>query len=209
MVFDQIWNTTVHEITAVQSQINFYDIVDEVTLAVVQIIVALILFVTFAIYEIAQVMTGVVVAVGPFVLAGYLFDATKPVSERWLGKLVGLAILSVLINIVMNIILSGEQTYLRAVVNNPNSGAGSVPYEIQILLELCMFFALGAFIVVSLPGIAAAIGGGIGFSGAAVGRAVTGPFLGAAAWGSQRAVAVVPAGSHRGARSPAPIDGRY
>ncbi len=73
MIFDQIWNTTVHEVTSVQAQLNFYDVVDEVTLAVVQIVIALILLVTFAVYEIAQVMTGVVVAAGPFVLAGYLF----------------------------------------------------------------------------------------------------------------------------------------
>jgi type IV secretion system protein VirB6 len=184
-VFDQIWNTTVHEITSVQAQLNFYDVVDEVTLAVVQIVIALILLVTFAVYEIAQVMTGVVVAVGPFVLAGYLFDATKSVAERWLGKLLGLAILSLLINIVMNIILSGEQLYLRSVVNNPSSGAGSVTTEIQILIELCMFFAIGAFIVVSLPGIAAAIGGGIGFNAGSIGRTLTNTLIAGAAIGSR------------------------
>jgi|GEM_PF-1702507 len=184
-VFDEIWNTTVHEITSVQAQLNFYDVVDEVTLAVVQIVIALILLVTFAVYEIAQVMTGVVVAVGPFVLAGYLFDATKAVADRWLGKLLGLAILSLLINIVMNIILSGEQLYLRSVVNNPNSGTGAVTTEIQILIELCMFFAIGAFIVVSLPGIAAAIGGGIGFNAGSIGRTLTNTLLAGAAVGSR------------------------
>ena len=178
--FDQIWNTTVHQITIVQAQLNFYDVVDEVTLSVVEIIVSLVLLVTFAVYEIAQVMTGVVVAIGPFVVAGYLFDATKGVAERWIGKLIGLTILTLLINIVMMVILSGEQLYLRTIISNPNSGAGAVPYEIQILLELCMFYAIGAFIVVGLPGIAAAIGGGIGFNAGAVSRTVTATIIGGA-----------------------------
>jgi type IV secretion system protein VirB6 len=114
-----------------------------------------------------------------------LFDATKSVADRWLGKLLGLAILSLLINIVMNIILSGEQLYLRSVVNNPSSGAGSVTTEIQILIELCMFFAIGAFIVVSLPGIAAAIGGGIGFNAGSIGRTLTNTLIAGAAIGSR------------------------
>ena len=44
-----------------------------------------------------------------------------------------------------------------------------MPVEIKVLIELAMFFAMGAFIVVSLPAIAAALGGGVGASpGAAI-----------------------------------------
>ena len=162
--FDQIWNTTVHEIVTVQSQVNWYDVVDQVSLSLIEMIVNILLLVTFAIYEISQVMMAVIVAVGPFVLAGYLFDATKRVAENWLGKLIGLTILTLLVNIVLVTILAGEQLYIRSIVNNPASGAGAVPVEVQILFELCMFLGLSAFIVVLLPGIAAAIGGGIGFN---------------------------------------------
>ncbi len=178
--FDQIWNTTVHQVQVVQAQINWYDLVDGITLAVIQIVCDLLLLVTFAIYEITQVMIGVVVAVGPFVVAGYLFDATKGVAERWLGKLIGLALLTLLINIVMHIIVQGDELYMRAIVNNPASGAGAVPIEIQILLELVMFFAIGAFIVVSLPPIATAIGGGVGFNAGAVARTITNVITGGA-----------------------------
>jgi type IV secretion system protein VirB6 len=167
--FDKIWNTTVHEIETVQSQINFYDIVDQVSLSLIELASNLLLLITFATYEISQIMVAIVVAVGPFVLAGYLFEATKRVAENWVGKLIGLTILTLLVNIVVAAILVGEEIYMQSIVNNPASGAGAVPVEVQILFELCMFFGISAFIVLLLPGIAAAIGGGIGFD---VGRAV-------------------------------------
>jgi type IV secretion system protein VirB6 len=161
--FDQIWNTTVHEIDVVQSQVDFYDVVDQISLSAIEMFVNVLLVIHFAIYEIALVLVAIVVAVGPFVVAGYLFDATKRVAENWVGKLVGLTILTLLVNIVVTVILKGEQLYTQSIVNNPAFGTGAVPVEVQILFELCMFFGISAFIVVLLPGIAAAIGGGIGF----------------------------------------------
>ena len=174
--FDQIWNTTVHEIATVQAQLNFYDLVDSITLSMIEIIAAVLLLVTFAIFEIAQIMTGVIVAIGPFVLAGYLFDATRGVAERWLGKLIGLSLLTLLIDVVLNVILAGEQIYLRTMVNDPASGTGAIPYEIQLLIEVCMFFAIGAVITIGLPATAAAIGGGIGMNAGAIGRSIVGFF---------------------------------
>jgi type IV secretion system protein VirB6 len=112
------------------------------------------------------------------VLAGYLFDATKGVAERWVGKLVGLALLSILIDIVLSIILSGENTYVGQVAIDANGG--TVGDQIQTLIEMCMFMAIGAFIAVGLPGVAAALGGSVGFSGQPVARNLTSVMLGGA-----------------------------
>ena len=177
---DNIWNTAVHQFTMVQAQIGTFDIVDGVTLCLVELGVNAVLFVTFAIFEVGQVMTGVAVAIGPFVLAGYLFASTKGVAERWIGKLVGLTILSLLIDIVLGIILSGEEIYMRQILTDSLSGGGNVAAEIQVLIEMLMFMAIGAFIAVGLPGVAAALGGSVGFSGQPVARNVTGVMLGGA-----------------------------
>jgi type IV secretion system protein VirB6 len=178
--FDNIWNTAVHQFTVVQAQIGTFDIVDGVTLCLVELGVNAVLFVTFAIFEVGQVMTGIAVAIGPFVIAGYLFASTKGVAERWVGKLVGLTILSLLIDIVLGIILSGEETYMRQILNDSLSGGGNVAAEIQVLIEMLMFMAIGAFIAVGLPGVAAALGGSVGFSGQPVARTLTGGMLGGA-----------------------------
>lgn len=161
--FDQIWQMTVHEIAAVQAQLNMFDVIDGVSLALIELAVNIILLATFAIYVIAQVMLGVVLAIGPLVLVGYLFDATRRVAENWLGKVIGLTILTLLINVVMEVIISGDRTYMNSISSFAASG-GTISGQIMVLFELAMFLGVSAFIVVLLPGIAAYIGGGIGFS---------------------------------------------
>jgi type IV secretion system protein VirB6 len=130
--------------------------------------------VTFAIYEFAIIVTGIMVAIGPVVIVGYLFEATKGVTDRWIGKLITYSLLTLLINITLNIVLTGEKAYMWVILTQQASGAAAVPAEIKVLIELAMFFAMGAFIVVSLPAIAAALGGGLGVSpGAAIMNAFT------------------------------------
>lgn len=63
---------------------------------------------------------------------------------------------------------------MKAILTQQASGLAAVPIEIKILIELAMFFAMGAFIIISLPAIAAALGGGLGVSpGAAIMNAFT------------------------------------
>jgi type IV secretion system protein VirB6 len=171
--FDQVWQNTVHQIAIVQSELSLFDVVDGVALDLVEFVTNIILLVTFAVYEIAQVMVGIVLVIGPIVLIGYLFDATKRVAENWLGKVVGLSLLTLLVNVVIQIILQGDRQYITSVSSQAAAG-GTISGQIQQLFALCMFLGVSAFIVILLPGIAAAIGGGIGFDvGGLTRRAMT------------------------------------
>ena len=172
--FDNMWQVTEHTVENVSSQIAIYDVVDAVSLALVELAIMVLLIVTFAIYEFAIIVIGIVVAIGPVLIVGYLFDATKGVADRWLGKLITYSILTLLINVTLNIVVSGEKAYMRVILMQGTQGLASVPIEIKILIELAMFFAMGAFIIVSLPAIAATLGGGLGISpGAAILSAIT------------------------------------
>jgi type IV secretion system protein VirB6 len=156
------------------AQITIYDIIDAVSIALIELCLMIILIVTFAIYEFAIIITGVMVAIGPIVIVGYLFEATKGVADRWVGKLITYGLLTLLINITLAIVLQGEKAYMRLILAQQASGLSPVPVEIKILIELAMFFAMGAFIIISLPAIAAALGGGLGVSpGAAIMNAFT------------------------------------
>ena len=55
---------------------------------------------------------------------------------------------------------------MQSILSNMANGSGtsSVAISIKILFELAMFNAMGTFIVVSLPAIAAALGGGLSVS---------------------------------------------
>jgi type IV secretion system protein VirB6 len=159
-MFDQVWAHSMAIAKAADAQLKLWDVVDGVELDLLEVGIGLCLIIAFAVYEIGQIMLGVVIAVGPFVIAGYLFDATRGIAERWLGKLIGLSILTLLIAIALTIILQGDVTYI-----NTAGGTSALDIEtsIAILMQATLFYALGAVIIVLLPSIAAYIGGGISF----------------------------------------------
>jgi type IV secretion system protein VirB6 len=172
--FDNMWQVTEHAVETVSSHIAMYDVVDAVSLALIEIALMVLLTITFAIYEFAIIIIGIMVAIGPVLIVGYLFEATKGVADRWVGKLITYSLLTLLINITLAVVLSGEKAYMRVILMNQASSASSVAIEIKVLIELAMFNAMGTFIVLSLPAIAAALGGGLSVSpGQAILNAIT------------------------------------
>ena len=182
--FDNMWQVTEHSVENVSAQIAIYDIVDAVSLALIELSIMVLLVVTFAIYEFAIIAIGIMVAIGPVLVVGYLFEATKGVTDRWIGKLITYSLLTLLINVTLNIVLTGEKAYMGVILTQQASGAAAVPAEIKVLIELAMFFAMGAFIIISLPAIAAALGGGLGVS---PGAAIMSTFTNLVAGGRSRA----------------------
>ena len=182
--FDNMWQVTEHTIELVGAQIAIYDVVDAVSLVLIELSIMVFLVVTFAIYEFAAIATGIMVAIGPVMIVGYLFEATKGVTDRWIGKLITYSLLTLLINVTLAVVLQGEKAYMRLILTQQASGLAAVPVEIKIMIELMMFFAMGAFIVVSLPAIAATLGGGLGIS---PGAAIMNAFTNLASGGASRA----------------------
>jgi len=173
-VFDNMWSVTENLVEKIGAQIAIYDVVDSVSLALIELCLIVLLIVTFAIYEFAIIITGVMVAIGPVLIVGYLFEATKGVADRWVGKLITYSLLTLLINVTLAVVLQGEKAYMRVILIQQASGLASVPIQIKVLIELAMFFAMGAFIIISLPAIAATLGGGLSVSpGAAIMTAFT------------------------------------
>ena len=181
--FDNMWAVTEHTVETVGAQIAIYDVVDSVSLVLIELSIMVLMVVTFAIYEFAIIATGIMVAIGPVMIVGYLFEATKGVTDRWIGKLITYSLLSLLINVKLSIVLTGEKTYMRGILTQQASGLAAVPIEIKVLIELAMFFAMGAFIIISLPAIAATLGGGLGVS---PGAAIMNAFTNLAAGGASR-----------------------
>ena len=184
--FDNMWQVTEHTVETVGKQIAIYDVIDAVSLVLIELVLMVLLIVTFAIYEFSIIVTGIIVAIGPVVIVGYLFEATKAVTHRWIGMLITYSLLTLLINVTLAIVLAGEKNYMRAILTQQASGLAAVPGELKVLIELAMFFAMGAFII-SLPAIAATIGGGLGTS---PGAAVMNAFTSLASSGASKAVSM-------------------
>ena len=193
--FDNIWQSLESVVLQVQQAIPSLDFIDPITLGIAEIATLLLLVVSFAVYEFAIVMTGIMVAIGPVLLVGYLFEATKGIADRWVGKLLTYSILTLLINVTMNIILTGEKTYLRSVIVGAINGLG-VPQQVKLILSFVMFVAMGAFIILGLPAVAAALGGGLSLSpAAAVARMITAAATGGASAAANSVAAAGQAGS--------------
>ena len=168
-LFDQIWDYSMEMVERTNAQLPLWDVVDGVELALVQFAIGASLMASFMVYEVSQIMLGIVVGLGPFVLIGYLFDATRGIALRWIGLLIGLSLLTVLIAIALNIILNGEELFIQQAAA---VGATNIQTGLATLTQATLFYALGAVIIILLPGIAAYIGAGISFGVAPVANTI-------------------------------------
>ncbi|CVI63696.1 type IV secretion system protein (plasmid) [Agrobacterium leguminum] len=116
------------------------------------------LWTAFGIYDAVGILTKVLLAIGPLVLVGYLFDRTRDIAAKWIGQLVTYAILLLLLNIVATVVLMTEATVL-VVVLGVVTAAGTTAAKIIGLYEIDMFFLTGDALIVALPAIAGNLGG--------------------------------------------------
>jgi type IV secretion system protein VirB6 len=161
--FDVIWDDADSLFGSAMDNLNFYNVLYSVELAILQDLVVFPIGLTFLIYELARIMMDLIVSIGPFLLAGYLFSATRGVADRWVGKLISLTILTLLVDIVLSIIIAGDQSYYTTSLGEMGVGA-TVIESVTISIQFLVFITLGALITCFLPGIAAFLGGGIAIS---------------------------------------------
>jgi len=187
--FDAIWNEANELFALAEKNLNFYNVLYSVELGLLQDLIVFPIGLTFLIYESTRIMIDVVVCVGPFVLAGYLFAATRAVADRFIGKLIGLTILTLLIDIVLSIIINGDAAYFNTSMTSLT--LASTGETVTICIQFLAFLTLGSLICAFLPAVASFIGGGISVSplGMAVSAMQAGRVLQAVRGGSRTAPA--------------------
>jgi type IV secretion system protein VirB6 len=110
------------------------------------------------VYELTRTFMVLTVCAAPFVIAGYLFDATKSFVEGWIGKAVGLTLLQLLVSITAQIVVDADSNMVRTTANN--IGAGALE-QVSNLVAVVVFFLMMAVVLIGLPGIAYSIGRGV------------------------------------------------
>lgn len=160
--FDAIWNQANELFATAAKHLNFYNVLYSVELGLLQDFVVFPIGLTFLIYESTRIMIDVVVCVGPFVLVGYLFSATRGIADRFIGKLIGLTILTLLIDIVLSIIINGDAAYFN--VSMTSLTVATIAETITICIQFLAFLTLGSLICAFLPAVASFIGGGVSVS---------------------------------------------
>lgn len=154
-------------------------LVPEFELAILDVLLIIPIGIIFIIWEVAKIMTDIVVCLGPFLLAGYLFAATKSVADRWVSKLIALATLTLLVDVVLSIEVNAINSYISttsaSIVAGQTTGwfgtTENASLSVLICLQLVFFLAVSSLITVFLPGLAAYLGGGISVSPLAMANA--------------------------------------
>jgi type IV secretory pathway VirB6-like protein len=147
------------------------------------------LWLAFLIDFIAECLMAIVAPVGAVVMLAYLFSSTRHWAERWIGKLVALALLELLVAIELKIVLTQFQAFMGTQEAVTRTGIDADEL-IANLWGIGWAFWFGAAMMIGLPAIAAAIGGShvsnmvvthINMAGNAMGRMVTSAATSAAA----------------------------
>jgi type IV secretion system protein VirB6 len=136
---------------------DFKAIYDGILIVLSLGIVACALVLMFAVFLVVQTLLGVVVAVGPLVILGYLFDYTKKIVDGWIDVLVTLSVVTLGVDIVLELLLKAITTAL-----NDLTLTGSSDNQLQELLGISLVVLVLSAAVVILPRAVERIGSGVG-----------------------------------------------
>jgi type IV secretion system protein VirB6 len=175
--FDQIWDLMWVDVGQVFAKAGTFDVGSKVAAMLCGLGVAIDLVVMAAVYIMARFLLAIVIVFGPVMIGTLLFETTKPIFERWIGKIVALIALQVAVVITLTMILNQNVSFMMQI--SQSSGSSSVVSDIENLAAMVVWFAMGAFAMYALPAIAYSIGSGVVVNtlGQMIGAAATAKYL--------------------------------
>jgi type IV secretion system protein VirB6 len=169
-IFDNLWSQTWVIVGTAWAHVGFSSM--GVVAAIAGVLTGLFggvsLLYLALVYVCARMVLAVLVCLAPAIIGCAMFDATRPIFERAMGKIVALILLQTAGLVILQIVLMGDQWFMAQAVTagilaiNSTSALGD---EIEILVTLVVWFVAGAFAMYNLPGIAYSIGAGIPLKG--------------------------------------------
>jgi type IV secretion system protein VirB6 len=134
------------------------------------------------IYVCARMVLATIICLSPILIGCAMFDVTRPIFERAVGKVIALILMQSLGLIVLQILLLGDQWFMaRAITQILAAISNSAAFleAMATLAGLCVWFIAGAFAMYNVPAVAYSIGSGImvapgAFAGAVMGRLLQG-----------------------------------
>ena len=168
--FDNIWSQLWVIIGTVWMQVGLS--VTSVVLALAGLMTAVVgglgLVVMALVYLCARFVLAVVVCLLPVLIGCAMFDATRPIFERAVGKIVALILLQVAGFIVLQLVLNGDTWFMAqatTAILASMSNSGVFAEALQVLAALIVWFIAGAYVMWHLPAIAYSIGSGVSVGG--------------------------------------------
>jgi type IV secretion system protein VirB6 len=194
---DSLWATMWSVALTAWSQAGTFDVSTRVVAFLSVLGGAIGLLLCAGVYLISRFLLAIVTVLGPVAISCAMFASTRPIFERWIGKGVSLIILQVAAIITLQIVISGDQTFMAAL--NPSSATPDLPTQLQNLTSMAIWLLLGAFAIYALPAVAYSIGTGVATSLV--------PIAFAAAAGARMAAGLLPSGAGSSGGADAPFEG--
>ncbi len=175
--FDQIWDLMWVSVGQVFAKAGTFDVGSKVAAMLCGLGVAIDLVIMAAVFIMARFLLAIVIAFGPVMIGTLLFETTKPIFERWIGKMVALIALQLAVVITLTMLFSQNLSFMNQITNS--QGTSSMTSDIENLAAMVVWFAMGAFAMYALPAVAYSIGSGVAVNtlGQMIGAAATTKYL--------------------------------
>lgn len=166
-IFDGIWNQmwVVVGTSWVQAGLSVTGIIAGLSGFLTALICGFGLCIMALVYVSARMVLAVLVCMAPVLIGCAMFQSTRPIFERAVGKAVSLMLLQSMGLIILQILLLGDQWLMAQVTTQILASIGGANAlftdALQGMAALCVWFLAGAFAMWNLPAIAYSIGGGI------------------------------------------------
>lgn len=134
----------------------------------------------FLIWLVAQVLLALLVAVGPFLIAMWLFPATRSLFERWIGAMAAALLLQAMTIILLQVLLG----VIGAMLGDIAAPGANVYDQAFVLINAVILYVICALVLSQIPGAATSVAGGMQFHAGMLSRAT----FGNAAAGGQAAL---------------------
>jgi type IV secretion system protein VirB6 len=154
--FDAIFNQIGVAVGHIEQQLSWTDVGQYVECAFISFFTLAELITCFCIWEFSKGMIGLLIAVAPFLLGFYLFQATRHIVLALAGQAITALITMLMVNIMVALAVTANTSYMTQIATTGGVGA-----QISSLVGVVGFFLFSDIIVIMIPGIAARIGGGI------------------------------------------------
>ena len=105
----------------------------------------------------AKMSLAILLGIGPIFVLATIFEGTKRLFDTWLGQVLNYFFLVVLTAASIKLILTILESYL-------DQNGNSADYNIAMAIPVLLFGLIGALVLVQMPSIASALGGGVAVS---------------------------------------------
>lgn len=157
--FDKVEEATANVVAQAQRRLSMPWHMGEATaIAIARALMSVFTGFTFVLWLVARVATALLLAAGPFLLIAAIFDWSRHLVQAWFGKLVSLAIWSLMSTILTELVLAGSMLWVQQ--TTANAGAG-LEEAVNGLFRIVAWDFVNCCVMLGLP-LYSAIGGSAG-----------------------------------------------